>query len=391
MTATTESEAARRVGVSAATLRRWASSGVVPLRDEGWTTSSIAYARVVARLRARGHSLADIARASETGRLAHGYLEELFPAREEGVPVEEAARRSGLEPALIERMWRSLGFPDDRLEHLTDADLDLLDSVASALAAGFPRAAFLQLVRVYGQALAQIADAEVRLFHLYVHEPLIRDGVARSEIADQLERLAGGLLPLASPVMDHLHKSLLQHFVEQDVVGHLESDADEQLDLGRLRVAIAFIDLAGFTRLTEEAGDLYAVDLVERFHASVEVTLPDDARILKTIGDAVMVVGSDPAGLCDWAVGFQKLQSERPLPRIGLHHGAVLYRHGDYYGREVNLAARVGARAGGGEVLVTRSVVEAAGRHLGFERVGEATLKGFNRPTELFLATMGAE
>jgi adenylate cyclase len=260
-----------------------------------------------------------------------------------------------------------------------------------ALAAGFPRAAFLQLVRVYGQALAQIADAEVRLFHLYVHEPLIRDGVARSEIADQLERLAGGFA--AARLARHGPPA-------QEPAAALRGagrGGAPRVRRGRAarsrpaRVAIAFIDLAGFTRLTEEAGDLYAVDLVERFHASVEVSLPDDARILKTIGDAVMVVGSDPAGLCDWAVGFQKLQSERPLPRIGLHHGAVLYRHGDYYGREVNLAARVGARAGGGEVLVTRSVVEAAGRHLGFERVGEATLKGFNRPTELFLATMGAE
>ena len=158
------------------------------------------------------------------------------------------------------------------------------------------------------------------------------------------------------------------------------------LDLGRLRVAIAFVDLAGYTRLTEEAGEEEAVDLVERFQEAVEITLPEDARVIKTIGDEVMVVGSDPAALCDWAVGFQELQSERPLPRIGLHHGSVLYRDGDYYGREVNLAARVGARAAGGEVLVTRPVVEAAGRHLRFERVGEVKLKGFSGPTELFLA-----
>ena len=85
------------------------------------------------------------------------------------------------------------------------------------LAAGFPLVAFLQLVRVYGQALAQIADAEVRLFHLYVHEPLMREGVPGLEMAEEMEDLARELLPLASPMMDDIHQRYLQHFIEQDV------------------------------------------------------------------------------------------------------------------------------------------------------------------------------
>jgi len=186
--------------------------------------------------------------------------------------------------------------------------------------------------------------------------------------------------------MDHVHQRFLQHFVEQDVVGHLELETEGEVDLGRLRVTIAFADLAGYTRLTEEAGEQEAVDVVERFVDSVVNTLPDDARVIKTIGDAVMVAGSDPSALADWAVGFQTLQTERPLPRIGIHHGAALYRDGDYFGRAVNLAARVGARAAGGEVLVTRPVVEAAGRHLEFHHIGEVKLKGFDVATELFLA-----
>ena len=384
-------EVARRLDVQPATLRRWVRDGIVPLRDGRWTPSAVAHARIVARLRKRGTPLEDIRRASSTGRLAYGYMEDLLPAPVAEMTLQEAAERAGLEPALVERIWTSVGFPASSLDRITEDDLQLLRYVAAVLAAGFPLVAFLQLIRVYGQALAQIADAEVRLFHLYVHEPLIRDGVPGLEMAEEMEGLAREALPLASPIMDHLHQAFLQHFVEQDVVGHLEADTDEQLDLGRLRVAIAFVDLAGYTRLTEEAGEEEAVDLVERFQAAVEITLPEDARVIKTIGDEVMVVGSDPAALCDWAVGFQELQDERPLPRIGLHHGSVLYRDGDYYGREVNLAARVGARAAGGEVLVTRPVVEAAGRHLTFERVGEVKLKGFSGPTELFLATAEPE
>jgi adenylate cyclase len=381
------SEVARRIDVTPATLRRWVREGVVPVRDGTWTPATVAHARIVARLRARGHSLEDLRKASESGRLAFGYMEDLFPPEEDHCTLEEAARETGLDPALIERMWTGIGFNASMLEKgVSEDDLQLLRYVAAVLAAGFPLVAFMQLIRVYGHALAQIADAEVRLFHLFVHEPLIRDGVPGLEMAEEMEGLARDLLPLASPIMDHLHHRFLQHFVEQDVVGHLESDVGEELDLGRLRVAIAFADLAGYTRLTEEAGEEEALGLVERFVEAVEHTLPEDARIVKTIGDAVMIVSHDPNALTEWAVGFQELQGERPLPRIGIHHGAVLYRDGDYYGRAVNLAARVGARAAGREVLVTSDVVDAASRHLEFERIGEVRLKGFTEPTELYLA-----
>jgi adenylate cyclase len=192
--------------------------------------------------------------------------------------------------------------------------------------------------------------------------------------------------------MDHLHQRFLQHFVEQDVIGHMEADLeDEALELGRLRVAIAFADLAGYTRMTEEAGEEEALTAVERFVQAVEDTLPDDARIIKTIGDEVMVVGSDPAALTGWAVGFQDRHVGRPLPRIGIHYGETLYRDGDYYGREVNQAARVAARAAGGEVLVTRPVVEAAGREIEFDPIGQVRLKGFAHVTELFLARHAEE
>jgi adenylate cyclase len=226
-----------------------------------------------------------------------------------------------------------------------------------------------------------------------VHEPLMREGVPGLDMAEEMEGLARDLLPMASPIMDLLHKRLLAHFIDQDVIGHMEHDLGDHApsDLGRLRVAIAFADLAGYTRLTEEVGDEHAVDVVERFVANVEHTIPDDARIVKTIGDEAMVVGGDPAALVDWAVGFQQLHRARPRPRIGIHYGEVLYRDGDYYGREVNLAARVSARAAGGEVLVTNPIVEASDAHLEFERIGEVRLKGFSEATELYVARQAGD
>ncbi len=381
-------EAAERVGVSPATLRRWAREGVIPeVNGSGeWTNAAVAHARIVARLRDRGHKLEHIKRAGEQGRLAYGYIEDMFGTDRPRRTVEEAAELTGLEPALIERFWVSIGLPASGLEDLTDGDVEALHYVAAVLDAGFPLVAFLQLCRVYGQALSQIADAEVRLFHLYVHEPLIREGVPGLEMATEMQDLASDLLPLASPTMDYVHQRFLQHFVEQDVVGHMESELeDEDIDLGRIRIAIAFADLAGYTRFTEEEGEEEALSSVERFVEGVVNTLPEDARVVKTIGDEVMVVGQDVGALVDWAVGFVSLFDERPEPRIGVHLGTTLYRDGDYFGRDVNLTSRVVARARGGEVLVSDSVVDAVGgsSHLDFEPIGQVKLKGFDEPRQL--------
>ena len=387
-TPSSTAEVARRLGSTPATLRRWIARGLIPQYQGAWTPAALAHARLVARVRARGHSLEEIRAAVDSGRLAFGFLQELLPSLDATHTLEEAAAETGLEPELIHTIFTTMGLPAAAVDHISGNDMELLRYAAAALAAGLPLVAFLQLVRVYGQALAQIADAEVRLFHMYVHEPLMRSGVSGVQMAEEMQGLAAEVLPLASPVMDHVHQRLLAHFIDQDVVGHMEAELNpgERLDLGHVRVAIAFADLAGYTRMTEELGDEHAVGVVERFVAEVEHTLPDDARIIKTIGDEAMVVSSDPGALVDWAVGFQELHATRPLPRIGIHYGEVLYRDGDYYGREVNLAARVSARSGAGEVLVTRPIVDAAGPHLEFEHIGEVRLKGFTDPTELFLA-----
>jgi adenylate cyclase len=389
----TLTEAARRVGVTPETLRRWVTRGLVPPYEGEWTLSALGAARVVARMRERGHSLAEIQRATDEGRLAFGFLEELFGPEQPLMSIRDAARETGLESQLVSRLLSGLGIGRAHSDMVTEDELQLLRYVAAVLESGFPLVALLQLVRVYGQSMARIADAEVRLFHLYVHEPLLRAGSTGVETAEQMHALSREVLPLVGPVLDQIHQRYLMHFVEQDVVGHMEADVDgTTIDLGRMRVAIAFADLAGYTRMTEEEGEQMAVDAVERFVEAVEVTLPDEARVIKTIGDEAMIVGADPASLTDWAVGFQTMQSERPLPRIAVHYGVAMYRDGDYYGLDENIASRMAARSAGGEVLVTRPVVDAAAApHLEFERIGAVRLKGFSESTEVFIARQRAE
>ncbi len=387
----TLAQVAARAGVSAATVRRWLGEGLIPQHDGHWTPAAAAQVRIVARLRDRGYSLEQIRAASESGRLALGDVEELLSIPAGRHTLRQTARATGLAPELIERIIVNLGLSALSVDAITDEDLEILKYVAEVLNAGLPEEAFTQIARVWGQAIAQIAETEVRLFHMYVHEPLMRAGVPERQLAEQMEGMTRELLPFIAPIMNWMHGRFLAYFVEQDVIGHMEADLGPGAPtLGRLRIAIAFADLAGYTRLTEEHGDEHAVSAVERFVEEVERTLPIDARVLKTLGDEVMVVSANPVALTRWAVGFQTAAPAGvPPPRIGIHYGEAIYRDGDYYGREVNQAARVVARAAGGEVLVTRAVVDlAAGVDgLAFKLIGEVGLKGFSEPTELFLAS----
>jgi len=381
------SEASRRSGVSASTLKRWAEEKVVPVRRGRWTAAAAAQARVVARMRERGHSLAELKRAGREGRLAFGFVEDLFPSPEEQVTVESVAAETGLEPELIERILVILGTPLGQERLLSPEDVKALRHCARVLAAGFPLVAFLQLVRVYVQSMRRIADAEVRLFHLYVHEPLIRDALPELEIAEEMGELAADILPLAAPLTDYLHTRYLRYFTEQDVVGHMEADLDAAAShLGQVPVTLCFIDLTGFTRYTEEEGDLEALDVVENFVETVEATLPPEATIVKTIGDEVMVISPDPASLTEWAVGLLDRFPERPRPRVGIHYANAFYRDGDYFGTHVNLVHRVVDRAQAGEVLVTDRVTGSLSeRGLTCEAIGEVNLKGFPVATPLYL------
>src|ERR1700730_1385609 len=147
------SEASRRAGVPTSTLKRWAEEKIIPVRRGRWTPVAAAQARVVARMRERGHSLEELKEAGKQGKLAFGLAEELFPDAVGEVSIEQVAAETGLEPELIENDRRWLGTPAGRGRPLSQADLVAMHNCACILEAGMPLVAFLQLVRVYAQSL----------------------------------------------------------------------------------------------------------------------------------------------------------------------------------------------------------------------------------------------
>jgi adenylate cyclase len=382
----TAAEVAERAGVSVGTLRRWVKAGAIPDYHGEWTPAVSAHARIVSQLRRAGEPLDSIVAAATDGRLALGTADEIFQTETHTLTLKQAAKETGLKPKLIERIWLLLGLPADGLDRISEFDIEALHHIAGTLDAGVPEDAFLQLVRVWSKAIADIADAEVSLIRMYVHEPLLRRNAPAKKITAEMSRVVGEGMPHIPPLLEYMHNRYVQQFAEAVQVQNVQADRFLADHTDKLTITACFVDMAGFTRFTEEQGVDVAFGEVERLRTEVEKTLPDSARMIKMIGDGVMVVSSQPRDLVEWAVHLVARKHSEPRLRVGIHTGEALYRDGDYYGGTPNMAARVLNRAEGGEVLVTDSIREqcrgAGGMR--FTSIGKVRMKGFNEPVELF-------
>lgn len=134
-------------------------------------------------------------------------------------------------------------------------------------------------------------------------------------------------------------------------------------DSAVVEATFGFVDLAGFSALTEVHGDEEAVRLLDRFERIALGALGADDRLVKMIGDAAMICFASPG---DAVTGTQRLidacmiEAGFPIPRAGLHHGPARQRGGDFIGNTVNVAARVASQAAGGQTLATATVAGAA-------------------------------
>lgn len=385
-------ELAARTDETVAGVREAQRAGLLGT-DEPFSPADAERVRLIRFLRSRGFSLHVIARVEAEAGLLGRYVDLLLPA--DAVPqhtLAEAAEESGLDLEFARRFMEAAGLRD--LAYAPgEEDLRAVRNLSLVLEAGLPEEALLQLVRVYADSLFRVAEAEVRLFHFYVHERMRAEGLTGATLRDASEAASDRLLELVDPTVLYFHhvgrrRAVLDDLalhVGQEAGGSAVSDVPAQLPVG-----VLFADLSRFTPLTEAMGDTVAAQVVDRFSTIVRTTVnPWHGRVVKQIGDAFMLVFPDPRCTVECALEIEARAAAEPqFPgvRFGAHWGEVLYREGDYVGATVNLASRVVTAAQPHQVLVTAAMREQLGDLPDADLVplGTRSLKGVAAEIELF-------
>jgi class 3 adenylate cyclase/YHS domain-containing protein len=284
--------------------------------------------------------------------------------------LAQAAAEAGLDADLTDEVTQLLGW--DQSTIATSEDLDALRLLAQAVSTGLDCEPLLQLLRVYADLLDRLADAEVRIFHDYVHERFRAAGLSGRELLTATESLGKPLLELVEPAVLYFHRRAWARVNGEDLLRHLmEETAPPTTTPGETVATVLFIDLAGFTPMTVAMGDAAAADVLRRFAAMVRACAAQHSgRIVKQIGDAFMMTFAQPADAVSFGLDILNRVTDEslfPAVHVGAHHGSLLYRDGDYVGAGVNLAARVTSATGGGQFLITEAVRDRAGDLPGVE------------------------
>ena len=383
-----------RTDESVERLREWCSLGLIGGRSAGaFSAEDVERVRLVQFSIRRGFTAEAIAEADrKCGGLLSNEIEALFP---QGVgrryPLPEAAAIAGLTVEQARRLVEMSGTTEGFLEE----DIEMLKRVKHAYDVGFPEEALLELLRVHFDSLSRVAEADVRLFHFYIHERLRAAGVAGPDLVDATRAASAQLRPMIEPLLVYAHRKGMAKAQREDMLMHLAEAAGAPPagpTPAQLRLAIAFTDLSSFTPMTQSMGDAAAAQVIERFSALVrEAATRWEGRVVERIGDAFMTVFSESRSAVGCALDIERLSAAQPqflAVRSGVHWGEVLYREGGYVGSNVNIAARLATEAVRHQTLVSAAVQQEAKGLEGvdFIPLGKRRLKGLADELELFEA-----
>jgi adenylate cyclase len=255
--------------------------------------------------------------------------------------------------------------------------------VKAIIDAGFPPEDLVRNARTIGMATARVAEANREL----VVRNLTRPGDTERDVAERLVQTAQALLPLGTETLVYAFQANLLEQVKRDVIG-LADLASGEIG-GTVERSICFADLVEFTSLGEEIAPEELGEVAGRFEELATEVAAAPVRLVKTIGDAAMLVSTEAEPLVEAALDLVAAAAAEgdqfPVLRAGIATGPTLPQSGDYYGRSVNLASRVTGIARPGSVLVDTATREAAGEAgFTYSFAGERRLKGIDARTKLF-------
>ena len=389
----TEAEVAERVGTTPERIGRLADLGILEPEDGTYPRRDVLRARVVNGLDAMGIDASAVAHALSTGDLTLGYLEAggRRPPRSDRT-FSQLSEEIAIPFSMLERIYVAFGLPRPAPEeHVRQEDLELLTIVPVLFGAGVSEGEVLRLARVWGDGARRVAQFQTHYLHHSIEEPFRQRGLRDNEAFEAaLSEVSVRSGRSGEDLLGWLYRRHAEAFETEHLFEHIETaleDAGVHRREPRQVEACVFADLSGYTRLTEEAGDEVAAHVSVTLAELVnEVASRHAGAVVKMLGDGVLFHFKDPQDAV--MASLEILDSVKPagLPpaHVGVNAGPLIYEEGDYFGRTVNIAARIASQAGPDQVFVGQDVLPHIAPN-GFRvvEVGAVELKGIEHPVTL--------
>ncbi|HET7591141.1 MAG TPA: adenylate cyclase regulatory domain-containing protein [Solirubrobacterales bacterium] len=338
-----------------------------------------------------GCTLEELKAAVAAGRLTLLPVERALAGAGARYTAREIAGKVGLELDVLQRFTSALGVPygDPDEPRATDADLEAARMVKAFIDTGLPEDGLLGVARTIGMGTARIAEANREL----IVRTLTRPGDNERDVARRFTAAAEYLMPLAGPTVVYALQAHLLEQVRRDVIGATDLASGEVG--GTVELTVCFADLVEFTRLGEEIDAEELGMVAGRLEEIASAVAEPPVRLVKTIGDEVMLVSSEPEPMVSAAlelIAAAEAEGQQfPWLRAGIASGPTLPQAGDYYGRAVNLASRLTNVARPGSVVLDEATKEQTGEGFGYSYVGERRLKGLDYRVKIFRARVPGE
>jgi adenylate cyclase len=395
------SEAAGRAGFEVDFLDRLEELGLVTTADGRYSTGQVRRAQLVRTLVQSGVPLEGLAAGVQRGDISLDFVETETYERFAGLADEtfaDVSARTGVPFELLAVVREAIGLaPPSPHDRVREDELRVIPFVESQVRLGFRAPAIERLLRVTGEGIRRIAEQEADWWRTEVIEPAFAAGATGDELISRFsDEQMGELLGRANQQLLAIYDARRAQAWTNNIIAGLEVELARLGLHSRIELppAICFLDIAGYTRLTQERGDRAAAGLAEQLGRLVQrAAMANAGKPIKWLGDGVMLYFADPGKAVSAALELVEDVPSAGLPpaHVGLHAGPVLFQEGDYFGTTVNVAARIAEYARPGEVLVSQQVVDAAGStSASFSEVGPVELKGVSGALQLHVARRSA-
>jgi len=391
-------ELSAETGISVDRLHWLVSIGIIRHREPGRFTAGDGFrAKMIDALLESGISQDQLETAARMGSLDLGHIDDYIlvePSLRSDRTFGDFISGVGDRGALIPAIYQVLGIPQpDPMAHLPLGEEELLEEFVEAWRLAPEDQTLIRAARMVAEGTRLAAAGWPDLFDEQVSGPA-RERLFRGELdrfPPEVGRAAARLFRLIPKIMTWL----AQRYVEQLVVAGIVEGFEKFLSTRGLAPtpspapppAVVFVDLSGYTHLTEELGDETAVRASVLLRDRAEaVAVKEGGRLVKLLGDGAMLTFRDPSRAVSAAVRLVRELTDRlGVPaHAGIDAGPVIQRDLDLFGRTVNLASRIAEQAAPGEVITSSEVAGLAGDGFSFEPLSEVTLKGIDEPVTLY-------